>query len=148
MNRNIFVSRVLLVNGMLLLILAFIHLFSTPLITKWLARELTPETLKSISPPFLLNHMVVGVLLIPFGISTMYSAAGVRAGHTWARGIATTNALAVLVLPLLVITLMGSEYFSSKPFLAAAVLVTVIGLSMLLMLIWLVSKSKNQFSVK
>ncbi|MBI4547249.1 MAG: hypothetical protein HY707_04660 [Ignavibacteriae bacterium] len=143
MNKNTIVSRVLLVDGILLLILAFIHLFSTPLISKWLSRELTAESLSNISPPFLLNHLVVGVLLIPFGISTMYSASGVRAGHPWARGIAITNALAVLILPLIVVVLMGPEYFNSKPFLAATVLITVIGLSMFLTLIWLAGKSKN-----
>ena len=49
MSRNDFVARILLVDGILLIVLAFIHLFATPLISKWLARELTDETLKKIA---------------------------------------------------------------------------------------------------
>ena len=136
-NRRLVVSRILLVDGVLLVILGFLHLLATPLINKWLARELTKEVLTAVSPPFLLNHLVVGVLLIPFGVSTLYSAAGVRAGQLWARGIAMTNSLAVLVMPLLVVILLGKEYFSSAPFLAAAILITCIGVSMFLPLLWL-----------
>ncbi len=131
------VSRILLVDGVLLIVLAFIHLLSTPLISKWLARELTKETLTNISPPFLLNHIVIGVLLIPFGVSTLYSAAGVRSGQAWARGIALTNSVAVLIMPLLVATVMGPDYFSATPFMLAAILISIIGVSMVVPLIWL-----------
>lgn len=137
MDRRYLVSRILLLDGILLIVLAFLHLFSTPLISRWLQRQLTQEVLASVSPAFLLNHIVAGILLIPFGISTLYSAAGVRAGQSWARGIAMTNALAVLAFPLLIVYLVGPQYFSSTPFMIAAILVTFIGVSMFIPLIWL-----------
>ncbi|MBI1804166.1 MAG: hypothetical protein HY033_01320 [Ignavibacteriae bacterium] len=143
MNKRYIVSKILLVDGILLIVLAFIHLFATPLINKWLAYELTARVLEQVSPAFLLNHIVVGILLIPFGISTLYSSIGVRAGQAWARGIAITNALAVMSMPLLVVMIMGPQYFEARVFLAAAVLVTVIGLTMILPLIWLWGDSRK-----
>ncbi len=137
MNRRYFVSKILLIDGILMILVAFVHLFSTPLIAKWLTRELTPETLASISPAFLLNHIIVGILLIPFGVSTLYSAIGVRAGQAWARGIAMTNAISVLIMPLLIVWLMGTQYFSAPIFLFAAIVMTVVGVTMVLPLIWL-----------
>jgi hypothetical protein len=131
------VSRILLVDGVILILLAFVHLLSTPLINKWLARELTRDVLTTVSPVFLLNHVVIGILLIPFGVSTLYSAAGIRAGQPWAKGIALTNSLAVVVSPLLVRYLMGPGYYSSTPFLVAAILIACIGVSMFIPLVWL-----------
>ncbi len=140
MNGLHLVSKILLIDGILLIVLAFIHLFATPLIDKWLAHQLTAQVLENVSPAFLLNHIVVGILLIPFGVSTLYSSIGVRAGQGWARGIALTNALAVMSMPLLVVILMGPQYFEAPVFLVAAILITVIGLSMILPLIWLWNK--------
>jgi len=140
MSRLHAVSNILLIDGILLIVLAFIHLFATPLINKWLALQLTAQSLENLSPPFLLNHIVVGILLIPFGVSTLYSSIGVRSGHGWARGIALTNAVAVMTLPLMVVIFMGPKYFEAPLFLAASILVTVIGLSMILPLLWLWKK--------
>ena len=131
------VSAILLLDGILMILLAFVHLLATPLIEKWLSRELTVDVLTKVSPAFLLDHIVVGILLIPFGISTLYSAAGIRAGQPWARVVATTNAIVVLILPLLIVVLMGPGYFSATPFLMAAILITIIGVSMFIPLIWL-----------
>src|SRR5689334_2053332 len=135
--RNRLAAGILLADGILLVVLAFVHLLATPLIHKWLSHELTAETLLSVSPAFLLDHVVVGVLLIPFGVSTLYSAAGVRLGHSWARSIAATNAFAVMILPLLVLVFLGRRGFDSALFLWAGVLISIIGMTMLIPLIWL-----------
>ena len=135
--RNRLAAGIILVDGVLLVVLAFVHLLATPLIHKWLSRELTAQTLFTVSPAFLLDHVVVGILLIPFGVSTLYSAAGVRLGQSWARGIAATNAFAVMILPFLVLLILGGRGFNSPLFLGAGILITLIGLSMLIPLIWL-----------
>ena len=142
--KGLLVSRILLIDGVLLIIVAFIHILSTPLISKWLTRELSSEAVANISPPFLLDHLVVGVLLIPFGVSTIYSAAGVRSGQRWARIIAMTNAVAVLSLPVLLILLMGLDYFTAIPFLIASILITLVGFSMIIPLLWLSGGSGNR----
>ncbi len=143
MDKRLVVSRILLVDGVLLVLLAFLHLLSTPIIQKWLARDLTSRVLTSFSPLFLLNHIAIGILLIPFGVSTLYSAAGVRAGHPWARGIAMTNALAILVMPLVVGYMMGIQYYNTPLFLGAAVIITLIGISMFVPLVWLQVRRRN-----
>jgi len=143
-DKRIIVSRILLVDGVLLIIVSFIHLLSTFPLREWLARQLTPEVLSGISAPFLLNHLIVGVLLIPFGVSTLYSAIGVRAGQRWARMIAMMNALAVLLLPIILIALIGPEYYAAAPFLVASVLITIIGFSMIVPLFWLWNDSTHR----
>ena len=71
MNRRSIVSRILSVTGVLLLIAAAIHLIVTPTLKRViLDRTLTPEQLLIVSPPFLLNHLVMGILLIPIVLAT------------------------------------------------------------------------------
>ena len=138
-----FVARMLLIDGILLIILAFFHLLATPLIHKWFIRELTSEALMNVSAPFLTDHIIVGVLLIPFAVSTLYSASGVRTGQSWARGIALTNALAITLMPFIVLLIMGPRYFGSLPFIVAAASITLIGLTMFIPLLWLDTKDKH-----
>jgi hypothetical protein len=136
-DRNTTVSRILLIDGVLLIVLAFIHLFATPVINRWLTGDLTMETLQEGSPLFLFNHVVVGILLIPFGVSALYSAAGIRAGNRWTRVVALANALALVVLPLVIMFIAGPQSFTTPPFLIAGISITLIGLSMFIPLVWL-----------
>ena len=137
MNRPYLVSKILLIDGVLLIVIAFVLLFATPLIREWMARDLTPQSLSKISPPVYLNHIAAGILLIPFGVSTLYSAIGVRSGQTFARVIALLNAVMVMILPLIVAVLMGRQYFTEPIFLVATVSICVVGVSMVIPLIWL-----------
>jgi hypothetical protein len=137
MKKRHLVANILLGDGVLLIILGFLHFLSTPVVHDWLERQLTIQTLRSIPMQFFLNHITIGMLLIPFGVSTLYSAAGIRVGHRWARAIALTNGLAVLLIPLFVLLIMGTQYFDTPFFFYACVATTAIGLSMLLPLIWL-----------
>lgn len=136
MNKNLLVSRVLLVDGALLCIIAFVHLADTPIVGMWLSRQLSAELLNSVSP-FILLSQFIGIVIIPFGVSTMYSAAGVRAGHRWAKMIALTNSAAVIILPLIFIMFIGFQYTGNYILLFADVLMLIIGLSMFLLLLWL-----------
>src|SRR5262249_57558515 len=71
-----------------------------------------------------------GVLLLPLGFTAMYCAEGIQRGEKWACTLGLVCALTVLILPLLLILVMGFRYFSATPFLAAAIIITVAGLSM------------------
>ena len=85
MDRRSIVSRIISVTGFLLLIVAAIHLAVTPTLKRViLDRVLTAEELRIVAPPFLLNHIVMGILLIPIGFITIYCASGIRAGERWA----------------------------------------------------------------
>jgi hypothetical protein len=141
--RNVIVSRLLLFDGVLLIVLAFVHLFSTPIIRRWLAGELTGETLTQVSPMFLYNHIVLGILLIPVGVSTLYIAAGIREGQSLARVVAIINAITVMFLPFLAIFIAGTSSFNSLPFVIAGAGITIIGVTMFIPLLWLRNDSRQ-----
>lgn len=136
MNKQHIAARVLLADGALLCLVALIHLFDTPLVGMWLNSNLSVESLRSLSPDILLSQFI-GIIIIPFGISTMYSAAGVRSGHHWARRIALTNAAAVVIIPLILFYLGGSQYAASSLLLPADILMIIAGVSMFLILLWI-----------
>ncbi|HZE64303.1 MAG TPA: hypothetical protein VE056_10500 [Pyrinomonadaceae bacterium] len=131
MNRRLIVARLISVTGVLLLIVAAIHLLVTPVLKSFiLDRVLTPQELRIVSPPFLLNHIVVGILLIPLGFITLYTAAGIRAGERWAWVINLAIGLTILSLPVVLVFVMRAEYFQALPFLIATALITIVGITM------------------
>jgi hypothetical protein len=115
MNRRLIVARIISVTGSLLLIVAAIHLLVTPALkSAILDGVLTPQELRIVSPPFLLNHIVVGILFIPLGFITLYTASGIRAGERWAWVINLAIGLTILSLPVVLVLVMHAEY--SAPF--------------------------------
>jgi len=76
MNRRSIVARILMIDGALLLVVAIIHFVSTHFLTQWLTRRLTPEEYLVVGLPLLLNHLTVGILLIPLVLTTFYIARG------------------------------------------------------------------------
>ena len=138
MNRTRIVARVGRVTGVLLLIVAAIHLAVTPLLKETiLDRVLTPQQLPIILPPFLLNHLVVGILLIPMGFITIYSAPAIRAGKHWAWIVNFSNGLTILSLPIVLALVMPARNFQALPFLFAAALITIVGITMTAALLWI-----------
>ncbi len=130
-------SRLLLIDGIILIILAFVHLIQTPIIHRWLDGQLSDEMFSTVSPVFLFNHIVIGILLLPIGVSTLYVAEGVRVGQRWARTIAMINAVIIMVLPPLALYIGGVVMFNSMPFAVLGAGITFIGLTMLIPLIWM-----------
>src|SRR6266480_1919588 len=138
MSRTQIVARTVSVTGVLLLVVAAIHLAVTPLLKKEvLDRTLTPEQLSIVQPPFLLNHLVVGILLIPIGFITIYSAPALRAGERWAWIVNFTNGLTILSLPIVLAIVMPLSDFQALPFLIAAGLITIVGIAMTAALWWI-----------
>src|SRR5437879_1565935 len=120
MSRTHIVARTIGVTGILLLIVAAIHLAVTPTLKRAiLDRTLTPEQLSIVQPPFLLNHLVVGILLMPIGFITIYSAPALRAGKHWAWIINFANGLTILSLPIVLALVMPLSDFQALPFLIA-----------------------------
>ena len=136
MNKQNYVSRILLIDGILIIIISFIHLFTTPIITKWFAHDVSVETLSHLAISSMVNQLV-GILLVPFGLSTLYCAMGVRVGQHFARMITMINAIAIIIIPLLILILMGPQYLNSTLILIADVLMALIGVSMFILLLWL-----------
>ena len=138
MNRTHIVARTVSVTGVLLLIVAAIHLAVTPALKRAiLDRTLTPEQLSIVQPPFLLNHLVVGILLIPIALITIYSAPALRAGERWAWIVNLANGLTILSLPIVLALVMPVSDFQALPFLIAAGLITIVGITMTAALLWI-----------
>ena len=125
-------SRVMVVQGALLILVAVIHLAMTGEIGRIVADNTTPTAFAFLWPPYALDHVVVGILLFPIGIGTIVCASGVRAGDARAWRIALANALAVLCLPVAVVVAVPWEILEKSPaFLAATLILAVTGLWML-----------------
>ena len=136
MNKLLISSRIVRAEGILLLIVAAIHLAVIPTLRTTFGRVLPPGAFRFVWPPFLLNHALVGILLIPLGLSTLYCASGIRRGERWSWRMGMTNAITILSLPVVLVAVMERHYFSALPFLIATILITVVGLSMIWPLLW------------
>jgi hypothetical protein len=136
MNKLLISSRILIVEGILLLIVAAIHLLVIPELRRLFVRLLSPRAFEFVWSPFLLNHAVVGILLVPLGLSTLYCASGIKLGQRWSWRVGMTNAITILSLPLVLVAVMERRYFSALPFLFATLLITLVGLSMIWPLLW------------
>ena len=123
-------ARALRAGGILVWIAAGIHFFALPLLRESVAPSLPGGGYNFVWPILAFAFSLDGVLLLPLGFTAVYCAAGIQRGEQWARTLGLVCALTVLILPLLLIVVMGFRYFSAKPFLAAAIIITVAGLGM------------------
>ena len=83
-----FAARALAVGGIMLLVVAAIHLAVTPMLRTLFISAAGHGPARFWLAPFLLNHVVVGILLVPVGLNTLYAA---RAAHTGAPWDSTTH---------------------------------------------------------
>lgn len=118
--------------GALLLIVSAIHFAVTPtLMHSVLDGHVDAAAERIVRASFLLNHLVVGVLLVPVGLSTVFAAGGIVRGDCLARRIGWANAVAVAALPGVIAAVMGSrEILSGGPFTFAVGLVVVAALAL------------------
>jgi hypothetical protein len=110
---------ILRVGGVLLLLLGGLHLAVTPLLARIIEGAAKPEAADWLTPPMLLNHVVVGILLLPLGGLTIYAAPQAGAGVRWAVVTTRSTALTVATFPLVIFALMGRQYLAARPFLLA-----------------------------
>lgn len=131
MDRSALGARILKIDGVLLLIVALIHFAATPYALRFISSQSTPEAFTQIAPPFLLSFIVVGILLLPIGLSTVYCADSFQRGERWARVICGFNAFGVFLLPVALILTMPARYFRAILFLVAVTLVWIVAISMI-----------------
>jgi hypothetical protein len=135
MNRRRTLARILAFDGVLLLVVAALYLALSHRATQWLTSILSPSEYSEVAPPFLLNHISIGVLLVPLALTTLCAAWGVKKGQGWSRIVSFINGISLLALPALFWLSMGSQYYSFVMSLAA-MLIVVIGITMLVPAIW------------
>jgi hypothetical protein len=122
----------MVVQGAMLIAVALVHLAMTGEIARIVAHNTTATAFAFLWPPYALDHVVVGILLLAIGASTILCARGVAEGDRLSWRIALVNALAVLALPLAVVAAVPASTLLNAPaFLGSAVILAVAGLWML-----------------
>ena len=124
---------VLRTSGILLCALGLLHLAVTPFIARLVADAALPSAVVWLTPPMLLNHVVVGILLLPLGVLTAYAASY---NTSWARIVTRAVALTVATLPPTLFWLMGTRYFRAVPFQIATGILCVASLTLLAAAFW------------
>ena len=115
--------RLLRGSGLLLFLLGIVHLVATPHIAALIRHTVPQAAADGLIPPMLLNHVLVGLLLLPLGYLTVYAAPYSAAGLAWAQVVVRTTALTVATLPLTLLALMGVRYFDAPLFVLGTALV-------------------------
>ena len=124
------------VGGALLMVLGALHLAVTPIIARLVAQDTSPAGAEWLTPPMLLNHVVVGILLLPLGVLIFYAAPGAVRGEAWALVVTRVTTVAVAALPVTVLMLMGRRYFAATPFVAATIVLCAACLALLAAAFW------------
>jgi len=119
--------------GVLLVTLGIVHLLATPHIATLVEQSASSAAARWLTPPMLLNHILVGVLLIPLGYLTIYAAPHAVSGASWAQVVVRTIALSVATLPVALFALMGTRYYFAAPlFVLGAALTVIVAVTLLL----------------
>ena len=122
---------ILRTSGGLLVVLGGLHLAVTPFIDRPVRSSALPDMVDWFTPPMLLNHLVVGILLLALGTLTLYAAQNAASGARWALTVTRIVAVAIAALPPTLFVVMGTRYFAAVPFLVAAIMVCVASISLL-----------------
>jgi hypothetical protein len=128
--------------GVLLIVLGVVHTIATPHIRDLLGESSTEVYQRAVGPT-LLNHVLMGILLLPLGYSTWVAAASQNRHAEWARRILMVNGIVLLTLPASIAVFMRRpEYYTAPLFLTGVALVTVISL-LTIVAAWLVGRSHS-----
>lgn len=135
--------RLLRGSGVLLILLGIVHLLATPHIATLIQHSASRAAADRLTPPMLLNHVLVGLWLFPLGYLTVYAAPYSAAGLAWAQMVVRTTALTVATLPVTLLALMGVRYFDAPLFVLGAAVVVAAAATLLVAAF---SKSRGEFS--
>jgi hypothetical protein len=127
---------VLRLGGAMLVALGMLHLAVTPIIHTFISQNVPSANVEWFAPPMLLNHVVVGILLIPLGILTYYGASSAVNGERWAMVIVRTSTVSVALLPVTLFLVMGTRYFNAVPFVVATFIVCIVSIVLLVAAFW------------
>jgi hypothetical protein len=117
--------------GLLLIALGLVHLVATPHIPGLLDGSSAAMYRRAVGPT-LLNHVLVGILLLPFGYTTWLAAAGAERGEVWAGRVLIVNTIVMFALPVSVIVFMRQpEYYTAPLFLSGVSFVAIISILMI-----------------
>lgn len=110
-------------TGVLLILLGLIHLVATPFYIGWASRTVSADSAPLVIAGLKLNHVLFGILLIPFGMATFW--AGRSLEEIWAFRLATLNAATILLFPVLLALLLPAESLEAPLFRLAILVLTM-----------------------
>lgn len=114
--------------GLLLVVLGLVHSAATPHLPQLLG-DSSSEVYQRAVGPMLLNHVLMGILLLPLGYTTWLAAAAQNRNATWARRVLVTNGIVLLTFPgAIAVFMRRPEYYTAPLFLTGVSLVTIISL--------------------
>jgi hypothetical protein len=117
--------------GILLVALGIVHNVATPHIAE-LLNGIPPDVYRRAVGPTLLNHFLVGILLIPLGFTTWLAASADNFNRPWARYILLFNAFVTLTFPVCIMLFMRlPEYYRAPLFLTGVILTAIISVLMI-----------------
>ena len=123
--------------GIAVIGLGVLHLYATVLIRDYVLARISDDSLRGfISPGYLLNHILVGVLLLPMGLLMVWSSRALGAGERWAYFLNLVFSLTLLTFPVLIIAVMAGPEFRSAAFGTASVLAVLVALGSCGVLLW------------
>jgi multisubunit Na+/H+ antiporter MnhG subunit len=126
--------------GILLVALGIVHNVATPHIAQLLIGS-PPDVYQRALGPTLLNHFLVGILLIPLGFTTWLAASPANLSQPWARHVLLFNAFVVVTFPVCISLFMRlPEYYHAPLFLTGVVLTAIIAILMIIA-IWFLRRS-------
>lgn len=142
--RRALAARALRLGGGLIWVAVLIHFAAYPFLRRTIADRLPADAFAFVWPPFAFSFLLDGVLLLPLGFTALYAAAGILRGERWATVLGMATAVVVLTLPVLLVLVMGAEYFSAVPFLLATLVMVAAGLAMLVPLVQLAREAADR----
>jgi hypothetical protein len=123
--------------GAIVLFVAMLHLYATILVRDHVLSHIADTSLRAfVSPGYLLNHVVVGLFMLPMGFLMIWSYPGLKHGQHWAYVVNWSFSLAILATPLAIAALMTESEFRSPAFAVAAVLMGLVGIVSCALLLW------------
>jgi hypothetical protein len=130
MNAQSIAARFLRAAGMSLIVLGLVHIAATPHIPSLLNGS-PPAVYERAVGPILLNHVLVGILLLPLGYTTWLTTATHARDETWATHTLIANTVVALTLPIgIAVFMRRSEYYGGPLFVTGVGLVAIISLLM------------------
>ena len=140
-------QRILRLGGIMLVVLGLLHIAVTPFIIQLIANNTTNEATQWLTPPMLLNHIVVGILLLPLGALTFYSAPYAVKRERWALVVTRVTCTTVAILPVMLFSLMGTRYFDATPFIIATIILCLACATIFAAAFWPHQRRENNFRV-
>jgi hypothetical protein len=137
---------VLRLSAVLVFAAGLLHLLMTGHLMRWF-RPLTVPHADVAQAAMLLNHVVVGILLLPLAVALAAVGPPLARGEPWAFAIGVSSSLALLTLPVLLMFTFRSAMLDSPAFVAAGIMLALASVAVTTSVahLWLSARKPSRF---